>query len=156
MDYRAAKNQFKKSGSLTFKDPKGAHFRWRKPESPPPGAKGVFLIHEIYQLKALVGAFSEVALDLVEFSPDTVIFHSPPKGFLVSETISEGLITFALIKSPYWHRLLFELTETVYMERIPEVEIDTMIYSEQVFPLPEKGAKSIELHADGKVKILNA
>ncbi|MDN3689332.1 hypothetical protein [Cyclobacterium jeungdonense] len=141
---------------LSFKDPKGAHFQWGKFGSRQPAGKGVFLIHETYQLQAMVGPFSEVALDLVEFSPDTVIFHSPPKGFLGSEMISEGLITFALIKSPYWHRLLFELREVVYMEWIPEIETADRICSEQVFPLSENGAKSIELHADGKVKIRNA
>ncbi|WP_162417993.1 hypothetical protein [Cyclobacterium roseum] len=156
MDYRAAKNQFKETESLTFKYPKGKCFRWVKAGSWQPTGKGVFLIHETYQLQALVGSFSEVALDLVEFSPDTVMFHSPPKGFLGTEMISEGLITFALIKSPYWHRLLFELREIVYMEWIPELVTPDLIGSDQAFPLAEKGARSIELHADGKVKIHNA
>lgn len=155
MDYRAVKSQFRQTGKITLKDSRGQVFEWFSPDGCPPGSTGVFLIHELYQLQGLVGSFSEVALDIVEFSPDKVIFHSPPAKGPVIGMNSTGLIKFALIKLPFWHRLLFELRETVVLQWVENTG-EVPHSGEQPFPLQAKGSKAMELHADGKVKIINA
>ncbi|NHE59359.1 hypothetical protein [Cyclobacterium plantarum] len=155
MDYRAVKSQFRQTGKITLEDSRGQVFEWLSPGRYPTGASGIFLIHELYQLQALVGSFSEVALDIVEFSPDKVIFHSPPANGPKDGMNSTGLIKFALIKSPFWHRLLFELRETVVLQWVENTE-EAPHSGEQPFPLQAKGSKAMELHADGKVKIINA
>ncbi|WP_375583060.1 hypothetical protein [Cyclobacterium xiamenense] len=148
--------QFINEGKLRFEDPNGTRFQWEKFDSAKGKKDGVFLIHDLQQLRGLVGPFSEVALDLVEYSPDKVVFHSPPAGFLWSETNSKGLITFALIKSAYWRRLLFDLREIVYMQWEGRAAQGEWMRAAQVFPLPAAGHKAIEIHADGRVKIRNA
>lgn len=158
MDYRAVKMQFRHSGKLCFEDPIGNRFRWGRFDSWNAGNTGIFLLHDLQQLRGLVGTFAEVALDLVEYSSDQVIFHSPPGGFLWGKTNSEGLITFALIKSPYWYRLLYDLREIVYMQWDEGAEQGEgeWIPAVQDFPLPAAGGRAIEIHADGRVKIRNA
>jgi len=154
VDYRSVKAQFRQTGKITFQDSRGKVFEWLSAGSNTAGAGGIFLIHEVYQLQALVGNFSEVALDIVEYAPDKVIFHSPPVNGFGNGVNSPGLIKFALIKSPYWHRLLFELRKTVVLQW-PEKPEQPGLIGEQPFPLQEYGSKAMELHADGKVKIIH-
>ncbi|SHN13333.1 hypothetical protein SAMN04488057_107180 [Cyclobacterium lianum] len=155
MDYRAVKSQFRQKGTITIKDSRGTTFQWFSPKDPNMPHTGVYLIHEVFQLQALAGSFSEVALDIVEYSADKVIFHSPPAPGINGRVNSGGLIKFALIKSPFWHRLLFELRDTVEMQWV-EKSGEIPFLAQEAFPLHFSETETMELHADGRVKTRKA
>jgi len=152
VDYRELRAQFSKTNNLSFQDQKGACFGWIKSSQWKPGMEGLFLIHEIYQLQSLVGNFSEVALDIVEYAADEVVFLSPPSSLFLNERKSEGLIKFALINSPQWKQLLHHIQEMVFLKWVDEPKPST-ISGVADFPLNRK-SRMMELHADGRVKII--
>ena len=152
MDYRELRTQFNKKNKLGFKDQKGNCFEWMKTSQWKRGMEGFFLIHEIYQVQTLLGNFSEVALDIVEYSADEVVFLSPPSSWFLNERNSGGLIKFALINSPQWKQLLYHLKEIVFLKWVDDPETSAIVMAE-AFPLT-RSSRSMELHADGRVKII--
>lgn len=152
MDYRELRAQFSKTNKLSFQDQKGACFEWIKTSEWQPGMEGFFLIHEIYQLQSLLGNFSEVALDIVEYAADEVVFQSPPSSLFLNERNSGGLIKFALINSPQWKQLLHKIQELVFLKWVDEPEPAGIPVAE-AFPLC-RSSRKMELHADGRVKII--
>ncbi|MEX0884657.1 MAG: hypothetical protein WDZ72_14405 [Cyclobacteriaceae bacterium] len=152
MDFKIIIETFRKEGKLTIRDGKGHVFQIQKFQNCPPGEEDILLIHEMFQLKGIVGDFSEVALDIVEFSPDKLIFHSPKMGRLFDAPKSNEFIKFALIKHPYWNKLLFRLGEVVFFR--PMISSSWQVETQEVFPLLEGKIKEIQLNAQGGVKIL--
>ena len=151
-DIKLSKDRFKKEGCITFRDGGGNTFQFLHLQGWKPDEGGVLLLYDLYQLKGIVGNFFEVALDIIEFSPDKVVFHSPPVSWLTNEPISKGLIKFALIKRPFWNRLLYQIGEIVVFQSVKTAlePVDT----KEIFPLNEGNIKEIQLKADGGVKII--
>jgi hypothetical protein len=152
VDYKELNAQFSKTNKLSFQDPKGACFEWIKSSEWKPEMEGFFLIHEIYQVQSLVGNFSEVALDIVEYAADEVVFLSPQSSWFLNGGKSEGLIKFALVSSPQWKQLLHQIREMVFLKWVDEVQ-PPAILGAAAFPFTRK-SRLIELHADGRVKII--
>ena len=153
MDYKEISKEFAKSGQLNFQDTKGANFEWIKVTDWKPEMEGVFLVHEIYQLKSLVGNFSDVALDIVEFAADKTIFQSPQPAWNINKGKSGGLIKFALVSSPFWKQVLNQVREIVFLRWQNEV-LPSTIKGLQAFPF-NRESKVMQLHEDGRVKIIN-
>lgn len=147
-----SKDRFKREGSIAFHDGEGYNFRFLSIQSWKPEEGGILLLFDLYQLKGIVGNFSEVALDIIEFSPDKVVFHSPPVSWLTKEPVSKGLIKFALIKRPFWNRLLYQLGEVVVFQSAETAQ--DPVHTKEVFSLNEGNVKEILLKADGGVKII--
>ena len=114
MDHKEISRQFTETGKISFEDTQGQGFDWVKVEQWRPEMDGLFLIHEIYQLKSLVGNFSEIALDIVEYAADETIFLSPQPSWNINKGKSGGLIKFALVGSPYWKQILQQIREIVF------------------------------------------
>ena len=152
VNFKELSAQFSKTNKLSFKDPQGAGFEWIKSSQWKPGMEGLFLIHEIYQLQSLVGNFSEVALDIIEYAADEVVFLSPPSSWFLNGGKSEGLIKFALVSSPQWKQLLHQIREIVFLRWVDEADPNAIL-GETAFPFTRK-PRLMELHADGRVKII--
>lgn len=151
-DNLPSKDRFKREGSISFHDGEGNNFQFLCLQSWKPNEGGILLLYDLYQLKGIVGNFSEVALDIIEFSPDKVVFHSPPVSWLTNEPISKGLIKFALIKRPFWNKLLYQLGEVVVFQSVKTAQ--DSVHTKESFPLNEENVKEIQLKADGGVKII--
>ncbi|WP_339904126.1 hypothetical protein [uncultured Cyclobacterium sp.] len=153
MDNKEISKQFSGDGKISFEDPNGLSFEWIKVEQWTPEMEGCFLIHEIYQLKSLVGNFSEIALDIVEYAADETIFLSPQPSWNINKGKSGGLIKFALVGVPYWKQILQQIGEIVFLQWKAEVGPST-IKGTQAFPFTRK-SKLMGLYEDGRVKIIN-
>ncbi|EPR69029.1 hypothetical protein [Cyclobacterium qasimii] len=153
MDYKEVSRQFANTGQLSFQDKSGTSFELIKADLWKPEMEGVFLVHEIYQLKSLVGNFSDVALDIVEYAADQTIFLSPQPTWNLNKGKSGGLIKFALVSSAYWKQLLHQIREIVFLKWEDEV-LPSAIKGTQNFPFNRK-SRVMELHEDGRVKIIN-
>jgi len=153
VDYKEVSSQFASTGKLSFQDTEGGSFVWIKTSLWKPEMDGVFLIHEIYQLKSLVGNFSDVALDIVEYAADETVFLSPQPSWNINKGKSGGLIKFALVSSPYWKQLLRQIREIVFLKWEDKV-LPSAIIGAQTFPFNRK-SRVMELHEDGRVKIIN-
>ncbi|MEX2513688.1 MAG: hypothetical protein WD398_12355 [Cyclobacteriaceae bacterium] len=152
MDFNNIKEIFKNKGELTIHDGKDHVFQFIKLQHWHPAEEDILLIHEMFQLKGLVGNFSEVALDIIEFSPDKLIFHSPSMVKSINAPNSNGFIKFALIKHPFWNKLLFHLREVVVFRAMESSS--WQVETQEIFPLLEGKIKEMQLNAEGGVKIL--
>ena len=153
MDHKEISRQFTEAGKISFEDTQGQGFDWVKVEQWRPEMDGLFLIHEIYQLKSLVGNFSEIALDIVEYAADETIFLSPQPSWNINKGKSGGLIKFALVGSPYWKQILQQIREIVFLKWEDEKR-SSVIKGGQAFPFTRK-SKLMGLYEDGRVKIIN-
>lgn len=144
----------KEKGSISFKASSGEVIRWDLVSSVNGSyeADGVFLIHELYQLRGIAKPFSEVSLDIVEWSEDPVIFHTDAGPLLLGEPFSGRIIKFALIKDPYWKNLLKRIGGTVYSTYRTDLDGDFII--REPFPLCKGNVKEIYLSAEGQVKMI--
>lgn len=123
--------------------------RWDSQRDSP---EGIFLIHEIFQLKGLTLPFSEVSLDVVDLSTTPVIFHSPVNERLVIGPIIDQKVKFVVLKEGFWNKLLFNLGRPLIYQ--PGLQKGGGIKTAEKFPLETGGIKEMYLGPEGQVKIL--
>lgn len=152
MDLYTAIGLLKEKGILQVLDGAGNRFDLKELSVWPQGTAGVFLIHDLFQIRNLAGNFSEVALDIVSYSPDKVIFHSPVNPMLKNGPISNGIIKFVFVKEDFWNRLLFQFGRQLIFCAGKGERSD--FRTEVRFPLFAGNIREIFLGAEGEVKII--
>ncbi len=117
------------------------------------GDDGIFLLYDTFQIRSVGEQFSEVALDIVEYSNKPVIFYTPASKLLTHGPVKNGLIKFFMMKNPEWKKLLFGLSQPILMKVIASSD------SEFTFPfaMPVFSTHALEMYlgAEGDVKILS-
>lgn len=147
-------NKLKENGSVFLQAGKGVPMKWTWLSSYADGEvkEGICLLFDLYQLRSIAPSFSDVSLDIIDWAEEPVIFHTPVSPLLRSGPISKGIIRFALIKEPFWNKMLFATGQILVYQQVSEVS-DALIL-EEPFPLQGKNVKEMYLSADGQVKII--
>lgn len=147
-------NKLKENGSVFLRAGRGVPMKWTTLSSFDGGEvkEGICLLFDLYQLRTIAPAFSDVSLDIIDWSEESVIFHTPVSPILKSGPISKGIIKFALIKEPFWNKMLFASGQILVCQELDQ-ENDAWVLDEP-FPLQEKNVKEMYLSADGQVKII--
>jgi hypothetical protein len=153
LDHAAILSPLKEKGRVYLQDGSGHIFCLRK------GAlaeketldKGIYLLFDLFQIRTLCVAFSEVSLDIVDFASKPTIYKSPANPLLPKGAVVNGLVRFSLIREPNWNKLLFQIAHPVLFTEekdvIPEVQTNLL------FPLFHTGTKELYLGPEGEVKI---
>jgi hypothetical protein len=116
--------------------------------------EGIFLFFDLFQIRNVADQFSEVSLDIVEFATKPTIYHTPVNRLLKAGPIEHGNVRFALIRKPFWNKLLFAYSQPLILQysKIQEFDFETS----EFFPLLSAGTKELYLGAEGDIKILKA
>lgn len=139
-------------GRVTLKDKDGLIFDLVAPQSWVPekdDPQGVFLLFDLFQIRGISEQFSEVALDIVEFTEKPVIFHSPKSRSLAYGPSFEGKVKFLMLKKGYWNDLLFNFGKPLIYQR--SVNKITEYQMNEIFPVAHR---SLYLGPEGDVKII--
>ena len=156
MDLSQLALEFKKTGSLHLKEGNGNLISLIKTENwtPELGKDWVFLLFDMFQIRTICEAFSEVSLDIVEYASKPTIYHSIPSRVLKLDLVSDGKLKFALIREPNWNRFLFQIAQPILVKldsnEKPTVSVDLP------FPLYSPSLKELFLSPNGDVKIIKA
>ncbi|GMQ26800.1 hypothetical protein Aoki45_34830 [Algoriphagus sp. oki45] len=154
MDYSAIVKSFRDSGKVTLKEGNSHLIQLIKPElwGNGEGADGVFLLFDLFQIRSICASFSEVSLDIVDFTSKPTIFHSPVSPTLSFGPIQNSEVKFSLIREPHWNKLLFQLSQPVVVRILSQGQADHQV--SVFFPLLMKGVKEMFLGPEGEVKII--
>jgi hypothetical protein len=139
-------------GRITLKDKEGLLFDLFAPamwESEKDDQKGVFLLFDLFQIRSIAEQFSEVALDIVEYSEKPVIFHTPAGRTFSAGPRYDGNVRFMMIKKGYWNSLLFTYGKPLVFQK--SAHRGTEYILNEVFP---EAHRSLFLGPEGDVKIL--
>ncbi|WP_228527867.1 hypothetical protein [Pararhodonellum marinum] len=117
-------------------------------------AEGIFLLFDLFQIRTLAEPFSEVSLDIVEFATKPTIYHSPVNRIWTQGPIQDGMLRFALIRQPFWKKLLFNFGQPLIVQYEEDKIAD--FETQEYFPLLSAGTKEMILSPEGDVKILKA
>jgi hypothetical protein len=148
--------EFKKTGYLHIQEGNGKVISLIKPENwtPELGHDWIFLLFDMFQIRTICEAFSEVSLDIVEYASKPTIYHSTPNRVMKSNLVSGGKLKFALIREPNWNRFLFQISQPILV-KLDSNEKPTN-HIEIPFPLYSPSVKELFLSPDGDVKIIKA
>jgi hypothetical protein len=147
--------EIKEKGRVVLKDADNRTFLWVLPkfwDNDVDGNDGVFLLYDTFQIRSVGEQFSEVALDIVEFSNKPVIFHTPVSKFLLNGPVQNGNVKFFMMKNPEWKKLLFGISQPIVMKAV-NADTDHVISVSMPVLLPH--TKEMYLGAEGQVKILD-
>lgn len=115
-------------------------------------SRSLFLLHELFQLRSIAKPFSDVSLDIVEWSEEPVIFQTERNPMLNLDQFTGKNVRFALIKDAYWRYSLRAVGEIVLgLPGTPDEEVWDVV---QPFSLFSGKTKEIYLSAEGVVKML--
>ena len=153
LDHAAILSPLKEKGKVYLQDGSGHIFCLRK------GAlaekeiveEGIYLLFDLFQIRTLCVAFSEVSLDIVDFASKPTIYKSPANPLLPKGAVVNGLVRFSLIREPNWNKLLFQIAHPVLFTEEKDVKPD--VQTNLLFPLFHDGIKELYLGPEGEVKI---
>ena len=147
-------NKIKEKGSVFLQAGKGVPMKWTILSSYVKGEnqEGICLLFDLYQLRTIAPAFSDVSLDIIDWSEEPIIFHTPASPMLKGGPVSNGIVKFALIKEPFWNKMLFTGGQIIVYEEVDQEQNSLVL--EEAFPLQQKNVKEMYLSADGQVKII--
>jgi len=153
LDHAAILSPLKEKGKVYLQDGSGHIFCLRK------GAlaekeiveEGIYLLFDLFQIRTLCVAFSEVSLDIVDFASKPTIYKSPANHLLPKGAVVNGLVRFSLIREPNWNKLLFQIAHPVLFTEEKDVKPD--VQTNLLFPLFHAGIKELYLGPEGEVKI---
>lgn len=157
MDIKSIIQVLKDQGRVALKDGHGRVFeliaqdKWSAPHD---GEDSIFLLFDLFQIRSIALPFSDVSLDIVDFTTKPAVYHTPANPSLIDAPIRNGQVKFAMIKDGDWNRLLFNFGKLVIYNVIKDdraVDFDTV----EKFPLLGKDLKEMFLGPEGEVKILN-
>jgi hypothetical protein len=116
--------------------------------------EGIFLFHDLFQIRTVAEQFSEVSLDIVEFATKPTIYHTPVNRILKQGPMEHGCVRFSLIRKDFWNKLLFAHSRPLILQysKIQEYDFET----KEFFPLLSAGTKELYLSSEGDVKILKS
>jgi hypothetical protein len=157
VDTKAIIQLLRDKGRVALKDGQGhafeliAHEKWNARND---GLDSIFLLYDLFQIRSIAIPFSDVSLDIVEFTTKPIIYHTPVSTSLADAPIVDGQIRFAMIKEGNWNRLLFNFSKLViYQNKTDDDPLDFEVADK--FPLIGKEVKEMFLGPEGEVKILN-
>ena len=143
----------KENGSVFLQAAKGLPLKWTLLRSYNGiGGEGIFLLYDLYQLRSIAPPFSDISLDIIDWAEEPVIFHTPVSPLLQNGPISKGIIKFALIKEPFWNKMLSACGQILISQEVKDRHKGLIL--EQAFPLQGKRVKEMYLSAEGQVKII--
>ena len=153
LDHAAILGPLKEKGKVYLQDGSGHIFCLRK------GAlaeketldEGIYLLFDLFQIRTLCVAFSEVSLDIVDFASKPTIYKSPANPLLPKGAVVNGLVRFSLIREPNWNKLLFQIAHPVLFTE--EKDVKPEVHTNLLFPLFHTGTKELYLGPEGEVKI---
>ncbi len=146
--------EFKKTGKLHLQEGNGKVISLIRPEewTKDLGKDWIYLLFDMFQIRTICEAFSEVSLDIVEYASKPTIYHSVPNRVLKSDLVSEGKLRFALIREPNWNKLLFQISNPTLVQLDSKEKPD---YSVEIpFPLYSPSVKELFLGPEGDIKII--
>lgn len=153
LDHTTILALLKKNGKVFLKEGSGRVFCLRKGDL----AEGevlkdaTYLLFDLFQIRTVSVAFSEVSLDIVDFASKPTLYLSPANPYLPTGALLDGLVRFSLIREPNWNKLLFQIAHPVLFteEKDAVPDLSTSIH----FPLFHAGVKELYLGPEGEVKI---
>lgn len=140
-------------GRITLKDKDGLLLDLIVPQkwdSEKDDVEGVFLLFDLFQIRGIAEQFSEVALDIVEFTDKPVIFHTPTGRAFPGGPSSGGNVRFLMIKKGYWNSLLFNFGKPLVFQKSGYKDSEYVL--SESFPVAHR---SLFLGPEGDVKIIN-
>lgn len=145
----------RKNDTLVVEDGGGQLLEMRllTKEGVPPESAGVYLLHEIYQLRTITLPFGEVALDIIAFNERPVVYSTYPSKMLEHAKNSDALIKFAFIKEQFWKDFLFNAGQIVLCQKTKTGA--PQFITNRPFPWTTPKATEMFLGPDGEVKIWN-
>ena len=155
LDQQAIVKTFREKGQVTIKEGNGKNLTLLKMENwkPEMGFDWTFLLFDTFQIRTVCEPFSEVSLDIVDFSSKATIYHSPVSRVIKNAPIEEGNIRFSLIREPNWNKLLFQISQPV-LAKIDHEKNEVDAQTELYFPLLGPNTKEMFLGPEGDVKII--
>jgi len=157
VDIKAIIQILRDQGRAVLKDRGGHVFELITPEKRTEvneETEGIFLLFDLFQIRSIAVRFSDVSLDVVDFSTKPVIYHTLANPHLTSAPIKDGQIRFGMVKEGNWNKLLFNFGKPLIYRAAPDgksVDFDNV----DKFPLVEGEVKQMFLGPEGEVKILN-
>lgn len=156
MDIKAIIQLLRDKGRVSLKDKQGqtieliAHEKW---DSSKDRGDGIFLLFDLFQIRSIAMPFSDVSLDIVEFTTKPLIYHTPANKNLADAPMANNQIKFVMIRDGNWNKLLFNygkllICQTVTADRGADFEVLDK------FPLLGQGVIEMFLGPEGEVKIL--
>lgn len=154
MDHAKLVTSFRDHGSISVKEGNGKVITFLKPElwNADMGYDWIYLLFDLFQIRSVCKSFSEVSLDIVEFSNKPTIYHSPANSILKGGPIENGVLKFSLIMEPDWNKLLFQIAQPVLV-KLSSKEPSTFD-TPKFFPLLSPSFKELYLGPNGEVKII--
>jgi len=140
-------------GRITLRDKDGLLFDLISPQQWDNGkddAEGVFLLFDLFQIRSIAEQFSEVALDIVEFSEKPVIFHTPAGRSLMGGPSAEKTVRFLMIKKGFLNSLLFNYGKPLVFQKSRHKNTEYKL--DEIFPVAHR---SLFLGPEGDVKIIS-
>jgi len=156
VEIKEAVSLLKKKGRIRIKEGHGSILELIEMDSwvlKSDDSDGIFLLFDIFQIRAIAEQFSDVSLDIIEFASKPTIYHTPVGKFLKTGPVKHGILKFAVIKKDFWNKFLFAYSQPIILQysETPGFDYETHEY----FPLLSAGTKEMFLSSDGDVKILN-
>lgn len=157
MDIKPITQLLKELGRVALRDGQGHAFelisqeRWNAQSDQ---MESTFLLFDLFQIRSIAVPFSDVSLDIVDFTTKPLIYHTLANPNLIDAPIMNGQVRFAMIKEGDWNKLLFNFGKPVIYQPITDerrVDIDIA----DKFPLVGRGVKQMFVGPEGEVKILN-
>ncbi|MFC3878831.1 hypothetical protein ACFOSV_01515 [Algoriphagus namhaensis] len=154
MDHAALVKLYRDKGKLTLADGNKRQIALLDPTkwSISDGANWIYLLFDMFQIRAIAPQFSEVSLDLVEFANKPTIYRTLPNFQSKNGPLIDGKIKFSMLKEPNWHKLLFQISQPVLVQLDTKSKVDFNV--DILFPLFSPNLKELYLGPEGDVKII--
>lgn len=157
MDIKSIIQLIRDQGRVALKDGQGQVFElisqecWDSESDP---TNGIFLLFDLFQIRSIAVPFSDVSLDVVDFTTKPVIYHTLANPHLSEAPITDGQVRFAMIKDGNWNKLLFNYGKLVIYQAVTDGRSVNFGTADK-FPLVGRDVKEMFLGPEGEVKILN-
>ncbi|WP_215222899.1 hypothetical protein [Echinicola shivajiensis] len=111
----------------------------------------IYLLTDLFQIRALAGQFSEIALDIVEYATKPTIYTSLASPLLSNGPVEDGKVKFSILKQGFWNKVVFSFSRPLLYKEAFEQEEAGLVKDK--FPLFRSDVKRLFLSPDGDVKI---
>ncbi|WP_143960731.1 hypothetical protein [Litoribacter populi] len=149
MDIKKITDTIKSKGRVSIQEKSGMKFDLITQESwdsKTDDSQGVYLLFDLFQIRSLTEQFSEISLDIVEFTTKPVIFHSPVNRVVINGPLVSGKVKFWMIREGVWSKVLFAIGKPVIFQKssaAPDVVVDEnfIMANKEMFLGPEGDVK---------------
>ncbi|QDH79601.1 hypothetical protein FKX85_11350 [Echinicola soli] len=114
-------------------------------------SQAIFLLVDLFQIRALAGQFSEIALDIIEFATKPTVYTSWASDLLKKGPIHVEKVKFSILKKGFWNNIVFSFSRPLVVQHGKKEEAIGSV--SEKFPLFQGEVKKLFLSAEGDVKI---